>query len=151
MDTLEEALDALGELIGQELKPNAKGTCTIAGQTTGVRIHIEKVRNPLRLLIASELGKLPQGNKRILFYQEALKWNGVDHPPTGVFAYSDIQQALVLVHYIPMDDLKVNDLNRELIKFEKKAAVWADAITMGYPPPMPGEKAAPSGMMGLMP
>jgi hypothetical protein len=113
----------------------------------GVQVQIEFNSAKQHLVIASDLGPIGKGRYQNTLFKQALKFNGQPLPQEGTLAYSRKKEALILQHFIPIEELKEGKVAEFLPLFTEKAFAWKEALQRGEVPPL--AKKSQQKMFGL--
>ena len=85
-DKFDNLIQELGTVLKIKLKPDKNNACLLRFKN-GMQIQLEADSRSEKLILASDLGQIPQGRFRENIFREALKANGLPPPRNGIFAY----------------------------------------------------------------
>lgn len=144
-------LDELAHALNiSKLQADANNSCLIKFKG-GIRVQIEPELSGKFLILGSDLGEVPAGRYRENLFAEALKANGMPRPHYGFFAFSKKNDHLVLMEYLPLQDLRGDKIADHLPLFIEKVKLWKDSIYRGEIPPTAVVTSRPMGMFGMRP
>lgn len=132
MDRFAILLDDLGTLIDVPLHPDHHRACILLINNQ-LHVHITEEENKDRLMIAAFVSEVPPGKFRENILKEALKENNL-FPRLGTFSYSDRNNQLALVSYIPLAGLRGDNFADFLEKFFEKSFSWKTGVETGQLP-----------------
>jgi hypothetical protein len=148
----DQLLQELGQLLNLTLKPDRVNVCQLKYKD-GVQVQLEIEKDEKKLLIATKIGSLPPGRFRQEFLEQALKANSLPPPRAGIFAFAKHENELVYFTYLPLKDLKGQQIYDALAPFLEKTRFWRTALAENTIPsivPVTGP-AKPAGIFGLTP
>ena len=155
-DKFDNLIQELGAALKIKLKPDKNNACLLRFKN-GMQIQLEADSRSEKLILASDLGQIPQGRYRENIFREALKANGLPPPRNGIFAYSKKNESLVLCDSIPLEELTGTKLADYIHSFIQKGELWKNAITRGEVPSFMGNELSfgaaqgqPGGLFGLI-
>ena len=155
-DKFDNLIQELGVTLKIKLKPDKNNACLLRFKN-GIQIQLEVDSRGEKLVLAADLGQVPQGRYRENIFREALKANGLAPPRNGIFAYSKKNESLVLCDSIPLEELTGTKLADYLHSFMQKGELWKNAITRGDVPSFMGNELSfgasqgqPGGLFGLI-
>ena len=155
-DKFDNLIQELGTALKIKLKPDKNNACLLRFKN-GMQIQLEADSRSEKLILASDLGQIPQGRYRENIFREALKANGLPPPRNGIFAYSKKNESLVLCDSISLEELTGTKLADYLHSFIQKGELWKNAITRGEVPSFMGNELSfgaaqsqPGGLFGLI-
>jgi hypothetical protein len=153
-DKFGNLLQELGNVLKTELKPDKNNACLLKFKS-GIAIQLEVDSKGENVIIACDLGQLPQGRYRENIFREALKANGLPPPRNGIFAFAKKSESLVLYDKLPIEETTGQKLLDYLQPFSQKAELWKGAITRGEVPSFMGSELtfgnkAAGGIFGLI-
>jgi len=147
--------DAFGTLL-QEISAELKIDKMAAGEKNSCIVHypddlklqIEADPTQTDLLLIIEIGSLPNGRYREVYFKEALKANGLFPSPVGIFAYSHKADKLILYEKMTLKGLSGNRVVEVLTPLLEKARQWIEWFKRGDFP-VAKQNASSSGIFGL--
>ena len=147
--SFEEILNELGQELSMSLTPDKLGHCRLVFED--VTVQIENQHNGENLLVCAVVDKLPPGAFRETLLEGALIANAVPPPWSGVLAYSEDIDSLVLFELLDAQNLSGKDLMAYLNGFNNKCRQWQEAIKTGQLPSAfnSGGGGPGGGMLGL--
>lgn len=155
-DKFGNLLQELGQVLKATLKPDKHDACVLRFKN-GIQVQLEADSRGEKVVIAADLGQVPQGRFRENVFREALKANGLPPPRNGIFAYGKKTESLVLCENLSLEELSGQKLADFLLHFTQKAELWKNSIARGEVPSFMGNElsfgqtaAQPGGLFGLM-
>lgn len=132
-------MEDLHQLFGMEIPKNI-GVSVYFKFRSSLKIGFEMRDDPHGLLMVSELGNMPRGASRMLWAQEALRWNA-EEGSVGALCWNPTIEVIMLSNLFTLDMLTAQTIFETVPMFEQRALVWKEAIDRGYPPVLPGASA----------
>ena len=132
MDRFAVLIDDLGALIDVPLHLDHRRSCVLLINNQ-LQVHISEEEKRDSLLVATFVSEVPPGKFRENILKEALKENNL-FPRLGTFSYSDRNNQLALVSYIPFAGLRGDNFADFLEKFLEKSFSWRTGIETGQLP-----------------
>lgn len=135
-DFFASTMEDLYSLFGKEI-PSEISNSVYFTLESGLKIAFEMRDDPHGLFMAVELGSLPRSASRVLWVQEALRWNG-DVEAESQIGFNKSQDLLVGFKLFSLLFLNAQIIYEAIPAFQEKALIWKNAINNGYPPTLPG-------------
>ncbi len=146
-DLFSALLSELGQALElSNLHPDRNNTCQLHFRD-GLDLWLQVDEEKRVLIMLADLGRMPGGAQRTALYRAALKDNGRPPPRNGIFAYSREADSLVLFKFLPLQNLRGDQVAEALMPMMEKANVWRTAIANGEVPNV--ETVRTSDRMGL--
>ena len=144
MITFADLMAELGELLGDDLKPDLNQVVTLAVNET-LKVQIEPDKTGEFVLLACMVADLPPGRFRENILRDALKTNyRIDEFPE-ILSYVRGENSLVIFRNIPAAALRGHQLYELLITFTDRCTRWRDAIENGQTSPPNEAPEKPGG------
>jgi hypothetical protein len=149
MNPFEDLIRALGNEMGISLKPDPHQSCRIDfSEDIWVQIDLDSTAE--RILLGSQLGQVTLGPYRERIFLQSLKVNGSTTPITGILAYSEKTNKLILFQFLLIATLNGAKLHHCVQSFLEHATIWIEAIKRGEVPHFELEEPKQSsGFFGL--
>lgn len=131
---LESLLKEIGEKIGiPNLEPTVDNNISLT--LKGNNDVVLQLHKSLPLLIISfEIVEVPTGRYRENILREALKFNNLNQPHSGIFAFSKKNQKLFLFEMLPMDEISGDQVYAIIKTLSEKVTVWKESLNRGEIP-----------------
>ena|ERR1700722_9178070 len=133
MTPFEELIRQLGEKLGTVLHVDPHQSCRLEF-ADNVIVQIDLDGSADRLLLGATLGNLTPGSYRENLLKQALIVNGLHAGRSGILAYSEKNDQLVLFSYLSLGTTTRDFLFEFLKNFVGHAFVWQEAIKRGEVP-----------------
>lgn len=132
MDKFAILIDELGTLIQAPLQLDHHRACSLS---INGELHIQMKEDEQKeaLFLATFIGDIPPGKFRETILKETLKENHL-FPRIGTFSYSERNNQLALVSYLPFAGLHGDTLTDFLELFIEKSLSWKTALNTGQLP-----------------
>jgi hypothetical protein len=125
-------VDELGTLIQVPLQLDHHRTCQLSINNE-LHIQMKEEEKQEALCLATFIGEIPPGKFRENLLKETLKENNL-FPRVGTLSYSERNNQLALVSYLPFAGLHGDAFADFLELFIEKALSWKTALTTGQLP-----------------
>lgn len=146
-------IQELAKALGYNISVDVEDSCALP-LPNGMVVQMEIADQQEFFIMAAEVGNVPIGRYRENIFREAMLYNGLTER-VGTFAYSEIDDVMMLFREMPLQNLNGEKIAMALIPLSKKASTWNKAITQGEMPPAETTSATEGGdiesLMNLKP
>jgi len=145
--TFESLLKDVGEKLeipNLESTVNNNITLTLKNK---VDVVLQRHKSQPYLIIACEIADVPGGRYRENIFREALKFNNLNKPHEGIFAFSKKTQKLFIFDMLPFDEITGEQVISVMQILGNKAQIWKEGLDRGNIPTI--GHSQPTGGGGL--
>ncbi|NGX58996.1 MAG: hypothetical protein KR126chlam3_00140 [Chlamydiae bacterium] len=149
MDRFSQILYDLGKQIDSSLYPDPNRICQLNYQDE-LHIQIQYDEPKEQIFLASFICDVPPGKYREKLLRAGLVSNN-EYPRVGTLSFSEKNNKLTLIEYVPAPNLSGEKLFKILQEFIEKAKTWKDAVENGRALPIKPPKGDNEKIFGMKP